>query len=268
MESWLMIKIAPSVLSADFSRLSEQLQSVESGGADLIHVDVMDGHFVSNITFGPIIVSAIRKLTRLPLCVHLMISEPWRYASAFCDAGADYLSFHWEVFSESAIVGESYAAEGPVAKGPLARKPERAPHERRPEEIKGVRGDLIESTINLIKEKNVKPGLALNPETSASGVLPFLSKLDLVLVMSVHPGFGGQGFIKEVLPKIKEISRRRSGHKFEIEVDGGVSLETAPAIVEAGATMLAVGSYVFCAQDPASQIKALRRAVAGIGDES
>ena len=280
-----MIKIAPSVLSADFSRLSEQLQSVESGGADLIHVDVMDGHFVSNITFGPIIVSAIRKLTRLPLCVHLMISEPWRYASAFCDAGADYLSFHWEVFSETAVVGEdrafvgeSYgveeraawalAAQEPVAKVPGAGKPRGAPHEVRREEIKGVRRDLIESTINLIREKNVKPGLALNPETSASAILPFLSKLDLVLVMSVHPGFGGQGFIKEVLPKIQEISHRNSGHNFEIEVDGGVSLETAPAIVDAGATMLAVGSYVFCSQDPASRVKALRKAVAGIGDES
>ena len=263
-----MIKIAPSVLSADFSRLSEQLQSVENGGADLIHVDVMDGHFVSNITFGPIIVSAIRKLTRLPLCVHLMISEPWRYASAFCDAGADYLSFHWEVFSDRIIVGESYSVEEPVAKGPVAKKSRRAPQERRSKEIKGVRGDLIESTINLIREKNVKPGLALNPETSASGILPFLSTLDFVLAMSVHPGFGGQGFIKEVLPKIREISRQRHTHNFEIEVDGGVSLETAPAIVEAGATMLAVGSYVFCSQDPASRIKSLRKAVAGIGDES
>ena len=114
----------------------------------------------------------------------------------------------------------------------------------------------------------MKPGLALNPETSASGILPFLSTLDFVLIMSVHPGFGGQGFIKEVIPKIEEISRQRQTHTFEIEVDGGVSLETAPAIVEAGATMLAVGSYVFCSQDPASRIKALRKAVAGIGDQS
>jgi ribulose-phosphate 3-epimerase len=257
-----MIKIAPSVLSADFSRLSEQLESVERGGADLIHVDVMDGHFVSNITFGPIIVSAIRKLTRLPLCVHLMISEPWRYASAFCDAGANYLSFHWEVFSERAVVRESSAVRGQVTEDPR-----RAPHENPPGESKRVREDLIESTISLIREKNVKPGLALNPETSASDILPFLGELDLVLVMSVHPGFGGQGFIKEVLPKIREIRRRGDIHKFEIEVDGGVSLETAPAIVEAGATMLAVGSYVFSSQDPASRVKALREAVAGIGQQ-
>jgi len=263
-----MIKIAPSVLSADFSRLSEQLQSVETGGADLIHVDVMDGHFVSNITFGPIIVSAIRKLTRLPLCVHLMISEPWRYAGAFCDAGADYLSFHWEVFSERSMVGGSCGVEGPAAEGLAAGELRRAARERGPEEIKGVRRDLIESTINLIREKSVKPGIAVNPETSASDVVPFLGQLDLVLVMSVHPGFGGQGFIKEVLPKIREISRRRRSHTFEIEVDGGVSLETAPAIVEAGATMLAVGSYVFCSQDPAYQIRALRESVAGISDQS
>jgi ribulose-phosphate 3-epimerase len=258
-----MIKIAPSVLSADFSRLSEQLQSVESGGADLIHVDVMDGHFVSNITFGPIIVSAIRKLTKLPVCVHLMISEPWRYASAFCDAGADYLSFHWEVFSDRTTVGESYGVEEP-----LAKKPRLVPHERHSEETKGVRQDLIESTINLIREKNVRPGLAVNPETSVSGILPFLNELDLVVVMSVHPGFGGQGFIKEVLSKIREISRQRHTHKFEIEVDGGVSLETAPAIVEAGATMLAVGSYIFCSKDPASRVRALRKAVAGVGHQS
>ncbi|MCX5800301.1 MAG: ribulose-phosphate 3-epimerase [Candidatus Eisenbacteria bacterium] len=224
-----MIKIAPSVLSADFGRLSEQLRSVESGGADLIHVDVMDGHFVPNITFGPIIVSAIRKLTKLPLCVHLMISEPWRYASNFCDAGADYLSFHWEASSD-----------------------------------RGVRADLIESTISLIREKSVKPGLAVNPETPASAIFPFLETLDLVVIMSVHPGFGGQGFIKEVLPKIREMSRKRQTHNFEIEVDGGVSLETAPAIVEAGATMLAVGSHVFGSPDPASQVKALRKSVAGI----
>ena len=224
-----MVKIAPSVLSADFSRLSDQLQSVEKGGADLIHVDVMDGHFVSNITFGPIIVSAIRKLTKLPLCVHLMISEPWRYANAFCDAGANYLTFHLETFSE-----------------------------------KDLKGGLADSTINLIREKNVKPGLAINPETSGSEVFPFLNKVDLVLVMSVHPGFGGQGFIKEVLPKIREINRHRETRNFEIEVDGGVSLETAPGIVEAGGTMLAVGSYVFCSQDPASQVKILRRAVEGM----
>jgi len=226
----MTVKIAPSVLSADFSKLSEQLQSVEKGGADLVHVDVMDGHFVSNITFGPIIVSAIRKLTKLPLAVHLMISEPWRYASAFCDAGADYLSFHWEAFSD-----------------------------------REVRASLFESTVGLIREKNVKPGVAINPETAAAEVLPFLKKLDLVLVMSVHPGFGGQGFIREVLPKISEISRLRKSHEFEVEVDGGVSLETAPDIVKAGATMLAVGSYVFSSNDPASRVKAVREAVAHVG---
>jgi ribulose-phosphate 3-epimerase len=258
-----MIKIAPSVLSADFSRLSEQLHSVEDGGADLIHVDVMDGHFVSNITFGPIIVSAIRKLTKLPLCVHLMISEPWRYAGAFCDAGADYLSFHWEVYSGEAGLSEPSGVERSAAEGQG-----HSSREKHLAETKGVRADLIESTINLIREKNVKPGLAVNPATSATDILPFLSKLDLVLVMSVHPGFGGQGFIKEVLPKIREISRQRQTHKFEIEIDGGVSLDTAPAIVDAGATILAVGSYVFCSQDPASRVKALRRAVAGIGHQS
>ncbi len=218
------IKIAPSILSADFSRLAELLESVQQGGADLIHVDVMDGHFVPNITFGPIIVSAVRKLTVLPLCVHLMISEPWRYVSAFCEAGADYLTFHSEVFPEK---------------------------------------ELAESTIGATREKNVRPGLAINPKTPVSHILPFLDLVDIVVVMSVEPGFGGQGFIPEVLPKITELSRQRETREFEIEVDGGVNLETAPGIVNAGATILAAGSFLFCSPDPALAVRNLRQVAGG-----
>jgi ribulose-phosphate 3-epimerase len=228
-----MIKVAPSVLSADFSRLAEQLRQVEEGGADFIHVDVMDGHFVPNITFGPIIVGAVRKLTRLPLLVHLMISEPWKYVTQFCDAGSDYLSFHIEASLPPDIVAQGV-------------RPQR---------------DLVESTIDAIRDSNVKPGLAINPETSASQIAPFLSSIDLVVVMTVHPGFGGQGFIKEVMPKLKEIAGHRKTHGFEIEVDGGINCQTAPTAAAAGATILAAGSYVFCAADPSQALGALRSAV-------
>ncbi|MFH0778844.1 MAG: ribulose-phosphate 3-epimerase [Candidatus Eisenbacteria bacterium] len=243
-----MIKIAPSVLSADFSRLAEQLAVVERGGADLIHVDIMDGRFVPNITFGPIIVNAVRKLTKLPLSVHLMMSEPWKYVDAFCDAGADYLSCHCEAFLRSGWPGEgpSAAAGSGTSLGLSADAP--------------LNRELLDSTIARTRERGVTAGLAINPGTSPSLIVPFLEKVGLVVVMSVHPGFGGQGFIREVLPKIEEISRRRAGHDFEVEVDGGVNLETGPEIAGAGATILAAGSYVFRSGDPGEAIRALRAA--------
>jgi ribulose-phosphate 3-epimerase len=215
---------------------------VEAAGADLIHVDVMDGHFVPNITFGPIVVSAVRRLTRLPLAVHLMISEPWKYAPQFCDAGADYLSFH----VEAALVPV------PAASGSAARQ-SGAPGA-------GVRRDLVESTVAAIREKKVRPGLAINPDTPASHIIPFLGSLGIVVVMTVNPGFGGQGFIQEVMPKLEEISKLGRSRGLELEVDGGINLKTAPVAARAGATMLAAGSFVFCAPDPAAAIASLRQA--------
>jgi ribulose-phosphate 3-epimerase len=213
--------IAPSLLSADFSRLESQMREAESGGADLFHVDVMDGHFVPNLTFGPIIVSAIRKLTKLPLHVHLMIEEPLKYAADFVESGADYLSFHIE------------AVPDPTA---LAEK---------------------------IRSLGAKPALALNPPTPLSGVRPFLSSVDLLLVMTVNPGFGGQGFMSEVLPKIAEArsARDSSGASFRIEVDGGITDETAPGAASQGADMFVAGSYVFGAPDIGAAIKRLRESV-------
>jgi ribulose-phosphate 3-epimerase len=237
-----MMKIAPSILSADFSRLAEQLRVAEAGGADLIHVDVMDGHFVPNITFGPIIVSAVRKLTKLPLAVHLMISQPWKYAAQFCDAGADYLSFHIE-----AALAPDTAAQDPAASHSGGKD-------------SAVRRDLVESTVAAIRGKRVRPGLAINPDTPASHITPFLDSLGIVVVMTVHPGFGGQGFIQEVMPKLEEISRLGGSRGLEIEVDGGINLKTAPVAARAGATVLAAGSFVFCAPDPAAAIASLRAA--------
>jgi len=213
--------IAPSLLSADFSRLSSQIEEAERGGADLFHVDVMDGHFVPNITFGPIIVSAINKLTELPLHVHLMISEPARYARQFVDSGADYLSFHIEAVPEPA------------------------------------------ETLEEIRALGAKPALALNPPTPFSAVEPYLGMLDLLLVMTVNPGFSGQGFIADALPKIgmAKRARERLRASFLIEVDGGITHETAPLAALQGADAFVAGSYVFRSGDIPGAISRLRKAV-------
>ena len=199
------IKIAPSILSADFARLGEQVAEAEAAGADYIHVDVMDGHFVPNLTIGPLIVEALRPRTRLPLDVHLMVEEPDRLIADFAKAGANILTVHAEA----------------------------TPH--------------LHRTVQAIKELNVKAGVSLNPSTSVSAIEELLPFLDLILVMSVNPGFGGQSFISHVLPKIARLRKMldEGGYSAELEVDGGVNEKTAASVVQAGARVLVAGSAIY-----------------------
>lgn len=213
-----MVKIAPSILSADFAKLGAEVLDVEKGGADLIHVDVMDGHFVPNITIGPLIVEAIRPVTKLPLDVHLMIEDPDQYIEAFAKAGADYITVHVEATRH------------------------------------------LHRTIHLIKSFGVKAGVVLNPATPVETIQHIIADIDMVLLMSVNPGFGGQKFIPEVLPKIKRVKElaAEKGAAIEIEIDGGVNPETAKLCIEAGATILVAGSAVYNQEDRKKAIELIR----------
>jgi ribulose-phosphate 3-epimerase len=210
-------KFAPSILSADFARLAEAVIAVEQAGADWIHVDVMDGHFVPNLTFGPKMVADLRKATRLPLDVHLMIERPEEWVDRYADAGATYLTIHVEASRD------------------------------------------VPGTLAAIRARGVRPGLTLNPETSVAVVMPHLGSVDLALVMSVHPGFGGQKFIESALDKVRAIRERLDGQELtaELEVDGGVKPENCARVVAAGATVLVAGSAVF--EDPDGPVAALRK---------
>jgi len=213
------IKIAPSILSADFSRLGEEIRAVEAAGADIIHVDVMDGHFVPNITIGPLVVAAARKATKLPLDVHLMIENPERYIADFAKAGADYLTVHAEA----------------------------ACHLHR----------LVQT---IREQKGVKVGVSLNPATPLEALDYILGDIDMVLLMSVNPGFGGQAFIPSALDKITKLRTIIDERKLpvEIEVDGGVKSDNAARIAAAGADILVAGSAVFGAADYAAAIRGIR----------
>jgi ribulose-phosphate 3-epimerase len=213
------VKVAPSILSADFARLGEEIKAVEAAGADLIHVDVMDGHFVPNITIGPLVVAAARKATKLPLDVHLMIENPELSLSDFAKAGADYLTVHAEA----------------------------ATHLHR----------LIQS---IREHKNVKAGVSLNPATPLQTLDDILGDIDMVLIMSVNPGFGGQAFIPSALDKIRRLRKMIDDRKLtvDIEVDGGVKPENAREIAAAGADILVAGSAVFGAKDYAAAVKGIR----------
>jgi ribulose-phosphate 3-epimerase len=213
-----MIKISPSILSADFSRLGEDVQAVDRAGADYIHIDVMDGHFVPNITIGPLVVDALRKVTTKPLDVHLMIENPDLYIPDFAKAGADIITVHQEA----------------------------VPH--------------LHRTVQLIKSLGKKAGVSLNPATPVETLDVIIDDLDLVLIMSVNPGFGGQSFIPSALDKIRALRQRitERGLATELEVDGGVKLDNIREVVAAGADVLVAGSAVFNTADYAATIRALR----------
>jgi ribulose-phosphate 3-epimerase len=219
------VTLAPSILASDFGRLAEEVRAVQEAGADWIHVDVMDGHFVPNISLGPAITRVVRQATDLPLDVHLMIQEPDRYLEAFADAGADVLTVHQEV----------------------------TPH--------------LHRTVDSIRELGVRPGVALNPATPVSTLSEAVQWVDLVLVMSVNPGFGGQSFIPATLGKLSRVRAlvdERSTERVEIEVDGGVSAENSGSLVAAGATVLVAGSSIFGhPRGPAVAVPELRDAAAG-----
>jgi len=216
-------KIAPSILSADFSRLGDEVRAVEKAGADVIHVDVMDGHFVPNITVGPLVVQGLKKLTSLPLDVHLMIEKPERYIEVFAQAGSDWITIHAEV----------------------------CPHLKR--------------MIKKIRQLNVRPGIVLKPATSLKTLYPILDDIDLVLIMSVNPGFGGQFFIPSALKKIEKLRKivDQNSYPLEIEVDGGVKIENIREVSRAGADIFVVGTGIFKAENYSETIRKLRIEISG-----
>lgn len=220
-----MTLIAPSILSADFGRLAEEVQAVEAAGADWIHVDVMDGHFVPNLTIGPLITEAVRRACTLPVDVHLMIEKPERYLGAFADAGADWITVHQEA----------------------------CPH--------------LHRTLQEIKERGAKPGVALNPSTSEATIEDVIPDLEMILVMSVNPGFGGQKYIPNSTRKVERVAdllQERGRGEVLIQVDGGVDPRTAPIVSDAGATVLVAGSAIFGHPDgPGAGVRALNAALEG-----
>lgn len=211
------IKVAASLLAADFTRLGDEVRRAEDAGADLLHVDVMDGHYVRNITLGPFIVEAIKRAATVPLSVHMMITDPLEFAGPFARAGADVLIFHREVCQDPCAAAQDIRGHGS------------------------------------------RPGISINPETPVDKVFEALDCVEEVLVMTVHPGWGGQKFISENLEKIRELRQRKSDDELNISVDGGINFETAANAVDAGANILVVGTFLFKSEDMAGSIARLHR---------
>jgi len=222
MGGYTLKKIAPSILSADFSRLAEEVRAVEAAGADVIHVDVMDGHFVPNITIGPVVVQGLKKITTLPLDTHLMIEEPDRYVEAFALAGSDWITVHAEVSTN------------------------------------------LQKTIKKIRELKVRPGVVINPDTPLKVRDSVSGEIDLVLIMSVNPGFGGQGFISSTLDKIKSLRKNidRNHYPIEIEVDGGIKLDNVEEVSKAGGDIFVLGTGIFKTTNYKETIRQLRQKIA------
>lgn len=218
MKGCLFMKIAPSLLSCDFSKMGDEIKRMDICGADLMHLDVMDGHFVPNITFGAPVIKAVRSFSDKPFDVHLMISDPLKYADDFIEAGADIITFHIECDSD------------------------------------------IQKTIDKIKSSGVKVGLVIKPKTPASAVFPYLKDLDMVLVMTVEPGFGGQSFMADMLPKVAEIKKeaKKLGIEMPVEVDGGIGAETIAQAASAGVDICVAGTAVFKAEDARKAIYELK----------
>ncbi len=213
-----MLKVAPSILSADFSNMAKSVHDLEDWGADIVHCDVMDGVYVPNITFGMPMVKALKKHTRLPLDVHLMIVKPENYVDQFCDAGADYVTFHPEVCNN------------------------------------------ISKTLDAIKNKGVKCGLVINADVDFDIVIPYLKDIDMMLIMTVQAGFGGQSFKRECLDKVRKAKQLKdaNGYHYLIEVDGGISPDNVQECKEAGVDVVVAGSSVFCANNPQQSVKLMQ----------
>lgn len=212
-----MVKVAPSILSADFARLGQEIKDITNADADLVHLDIMDGHFVPNLTFGPALIKSIRPYTKIPFDVHLMLTNPQNFIEPFAKAGADMITIHLES------------------------------------------DDNIQDTISVIKKFGCKAGLSLRPKTNINKLIPFLPMIDLVLIMSVEPGFGGQTFQKEALKKIADLKDLIGQKPVQISVDGGVNDITAPACRLAGADILVAGNYIFKSDDYAKAIERLKK---------
>lgn len=233
------VKIAPSLLAADFARLKDEIQKVESAGADLLHLDVMDGHFVPNLTIGPVVVEWVRKVTTLPLDCHLMVMEPEKYAEAFADAGADSVTFHAEAVAMDYAVkwkGQGFAMTLPCKQLFNVRRADQA--------------------IRILRHKGKRVGLAVNPDTDAEAAAELAPQVDMILAMTVWPGFGGQKFIEPVVPKVKKL--RQLFPALDIEVDGGLNPETVKQAAGAGANVIVAGTATFRSNDVPGVIRALR----------